>query len=88
MPRHLPAFLSLFAVAVPNAGADEACRVVDAVRAKLGMPNLKVVPVPVTSFSRILMLMTGSVDLECGSTTNTRSAHVTMLKKIAAYTVP
>ena len=47
-------------------------RVVDAVRAKLGMPNLKVVPVPVTSFSRILMLLTGSVDLECGSTTNTR----------------
>ncbi len=47
-------------------------RVVDAVRAKLGMPNLKVVPVPVTSFSRILMLMTGSVDLECGSTTNTK----------------
>jgi len=30
------------------------------------------VQVPVSSFSRILMLMTGSVDLECGSTTNTR----------------
>jgi glutamate/aspartate transport system substrate-binding protein len=26
----------------------------------------------VTSFSRILMLMTGSIDLECGSTTNTK----------------
>ncbi len=47
-------------------------RVVDAVRAKLGMPDLKVVRVPVTSFSRILMLMTGSIDLECGSTTNTK----------------
>lgn len=47
-------------------------RVVDAVRARLGMPDLKVVRVPVTSFSRILMLMTGSVDLECGSTTNTK----------------
>jgi glutamate/aspartate transport system substrate-binding protein len=47
-------------------------RVVDAVRARLGMPNLRVVRVPVTSFSRILMLMTGSVDLECGSTTNTK----------------
>lgn len=47
-------------------------RVVDAVRDRLGMPSLKVVRVPVTSFSRILMLMTGSVDLECGSTTNTK----------------
>lgn len=47
-------------------------RVIDAVRDKLGKPNLKVVRVPVTSFSRILMLMTGSVDLECGSTTNTK----------------
>ncbi len=47
-------------------------RVVDAVRARLGMPDLKVVRVPVTSFSRVLMLMTGSIDLECGSTTNTK----------------
>lgn len=47
-------------------------RVIDAVRDKLGMPALKVVRVPVTSFSRILMLMTGSIDLECGSTTNTK----------------
>lgn len=47
-------------------------RVIDAVRAKLGMPALNVVRVPVTSFSRILMLMTGSIDLECGSTTNTK----------------
>lgn len=47
-------------------------RIVDAVRAKLGTPNLKLVRVPVTSFSRILMLMTGTIDLECGSTTNTR----------------
>jgi glutamate/aspartate transport system substrate-binding protein len=47
-------------------------RIVVAIRDKLEMPSLKVVHVPVTSFSRILMLMTGTVDLECGSTTNTR----------------
>lgn len=47
-------------------------RVVGTIREKLGMPTLKVVRVPVTSFSRVLMLMTGSVDIECGSTTNTR----------------
>jgi glutamate/aspartate transport system substrate-binding protein len=52
--------------------ADICDRIVGAVREKLGIPTLKVVPVPVTSFSRILMLMTGTVDLECGSTTNTK----------------
>lgn len=52
--------------------ADICERIVGAIREKLGMPTLKVVQVPVTSFSRILMLMTGSIDLECGSTTNTK----------------
>ncbi len=47
-------------------------RIVGAIREKLGNPTLKVVQVPTTSFSRILMLMTGSIDLECGSTTNTK----------------
>ena len=52
--------------------ADICERIVGAVREKLGIPALKVVQVPTTSFSRILMLMTGTVDLECGSTTNTK----------------
>lgn len=52
--------------------ADICDRIVGAIREKLGIPTLKVVQVPVTSFSRILMLMTGTIDLECGSTTNTR----------------
>lgn len=47
-------------------------RIVGAVRDKLGDPNLKLVLVPVTSPSRLLMLMTGVIDLECGATTNTR----------------
>lgn len=52
--------------------ADICDRIVGAIREKLGIPTLKVVQVPVTSFSRILMLMTGTIDLECGSTTNTK----------------
>lgn len=47
-------------------------RIVDAVRIRLGAPALKVVRVPVTSSSRLLMLLTGVIDLECGSTTNTK----------------
>ncbi|MDP1611752.1 MAG: amino acid ABC transporter substrate-binding protein [Sulfuritalea sp.] len=47
-------------------------RIVDAVREKSGDPSLKVVLVPVTSSSRMLMLLTGAIDLECGVTTNTK----------------
>ena len=60
-------------------------RVIDAVRDKLGMPNLSVVRVPVTSFSRILMLMTGSVDLECGSTTNTKIRQQRMAFSVTTF---
>ena len=52
--------------------ADICERIVGAIRERLGLPTLKVVQVPVTGFSRILMLMTGTIDLECGSTTNTK----------------
>lgn len=45
-------------------------RVVDAVKAKLGMPNLKVAHQPVTSQNRIPLITNGTVDIECGSTTN------------------
>ena len=47
-------------------------RIVDAIKDQLDDPTLKVIPVPVTSSSRLLMLMTGVIDLECGSTTNTK----------------
>lgn len=47
-------------------------RIVGAIKDKLGAPDLKVVLVPLTSSSRLLMLLTGVIDLECGSTTNTR----------------
>jgi glutamate/aspartate transport system substrate-binding protein len=45
-------------------------KVVDAVKKKLNMPNLQVRNIPVTSQNRIPLVQNGTVDLECGSTTN------------------
>ena len=50
----------------------ELCRhVTDAIKLRLNRPDLAVVQVPVTSSSRQMMLEAGTIDLECGSTTNT-----------------
>jgi glutamate/aspartate transport system substrate-binding protein len=45
-------------------------KIVDAVKAELKMPNLKVALNPVTSSTRIPLMANGTIDLECGSTTN------------------
>jgi len=45
-------------------------KVVDAIKAELKMPNLKVAYNPVTSQNRITLMQNGTIDLECGSTTN------------------
>src|SRR3984893_2581986 len=45
-------------------------RIVDAVKAELKLPNLQVNLNPVTSATRIPLIANGTVDLECGSTTN------------------
>ncbi len=44
--------------------------VVDAVKKKLNKPNLQVALMPVTSQNRIPLITNGTIDLECGSTTN------------------
>jgi glutamate/aspartate transport system substrate-binding protein len=49
---------------------DLCMRVVEAVKTELKLPNLKVNLQPVTSSNRIPLLMNGTIDLECGSTTN------------------
>jgi glutamate/aspartate transport system substrate-binding protein len=49
---------------------DLCMKVVDAVKAELKMPNLKVNLQPVTSANRIPLLQNGTIDMECGSTTN------------------
>lgn len=51
--------------------ADLCLKLVDAVKAKLGLPNLKVQYHIVTSTNRIPLVQNGTVDLECGTTTNT-----------------
>ena len=49
---------------------DLCAKVVDAVKSELKMANLKVAYQPVTSANRIPLLQNGTIDLECGSTTN------------------
>jgi len=49
---------------------DLCMRVVDAVKAELKLPNLKLNLQPVTSSNRIPLLQNGTIDMECGSTTN------------------
>ncbi len=51
--------------------AHEIClKIVDAVKAELKMDKLGVRLLPVTSSTRIPLLANGTIDLECGSTTN------------------
>jgi len=55
----------------PIGYAMELCaKITDAVKAELKMPDLKVNYSPVTSSNRIPLLEHGTIDLECGSTTN------------------
>lgn len=45
-------------------------KIVDAVKAELKLPAIKINHTPVTSQNRIPLVTNGTVDLECGSTTN------------------
>ncbi|HXZ95659.1 MAG TPA: glutamate/aspartate ABC transporter substrate-binding protein [Burkholderiales bacterium] len=47
-----------------------AMKIVDAVKKELKLPNLEVKLLPVTPANRIQLIQNGTVDLECGSTTN------------------
>ncbi|MGL5445851.1 MAG: transporter substrate-binding domain-containing protein [Rhabdaerophilum sp.] len=49
---------------------DICMKVVDAIKAELKMDKLDVKLVPVTSSTRIPLIANGTIDLECGSTTN------------------
>jgi glutamate/aspartate transport system substrate-binding protein len=46
--------------------------VVDAVKKKLNKPGLAVSLIPVTSQTRIPLMVNGTIDMECGSTTNSK----------------
>lgn len=45
-------------------------KAVDAIKAELKLADLKIRTVPVTSQNRIPLLQNGTIDMECGSTTN------------------
>ncbi|MBI2308666.1 MAG: glutamate/aspartate ABC transporter substrate-binding protein [Rhodocyclales bacterium] len=45
--------------------------IVRAIKGELGLPALQVRLMPVTSANRISLMLNGTIDLECGSTTNT-----------------
>lgn len=63
-----------YLVAAGEAGgfAIDLCRhVTDAIQAQLKLPQLAVVQVPTTPGARQIMLETGTIDLDCGATTNT-----------------
>lgn len=45
-------------------------RVVESIKSELKMPSLQTKLIPVTSQNRIPLLQNGTVDIECGSTTN------------------
>jgi glutamate/aspartate transport system substrate-binding protein len=50
---------------------DLCLKIVDALRVELKMPNLRIDMTAVTPQTRIPLMANGTVDLECGSTTNT-----------------
>jgi len=47
-----------------------ALKIVDAIKAELNAPNLQVKLTPITSQNRIPLVQNGTIDFECGSTTN------------------
>jgi len=49
---------------------DLCAKVVDAVKVKLNRPDLKVTYMPVTGTTRMPLLANGTIDMECGTTTN------------------
>ncbi|MEK2603997.1 glutamate/aspartate ABC transporter substrate-binding protein [Burkholderia arboris] len=50
---------------------DIAARIIDQLKTDLNLPNLAVKEIPITSQNRIPLLQNGTIDFECGSTTNT-----------------
>lgn len=64
---------------------DLCAKVVEAAAKQLGLPQVTVVPVPVTLNTRDLYLSTGVIDLECGATTNTLTRQRTMAFGLTTY---
>lgn len=54
---------------------DFCLRIVEAVKERLGRPDLQVGYVPINTTNRIPLVANGTVDIECGTTTNTLTRH-------------
>jgi glutamate/aspartate transport system substrate-binding protein len=59
----------------------------DAIKVRLNRPDLAIVPVPVTSSSRQLIIESGVTDLECGSTTNTEQRQRYVAFSVSTFVV-
>jgi glutamate/aspartate transport system substrate-binding protein len=59
--------------------------IIDAVKARLNLPNLEVVPVPTTAGTRQMMVESGTVDLQCGSVTNTQQRQRYVAFSVTTY---
>nr|WP_132033596.1 amino acid ABC transporter substrate-binding protein [Aquabacter spiritensis] len=64
---------------------DLCAAVAEAVKAKLAMPGLKVAMTPVNASNRIPLIQNGTVDLECGSTTNTADRQKQVAFSVATF---
>ncbi|MFZ5549299.1 MAG: amino acid ABC transporter substrate-binding protein [Pseudomonadota bacterium] len=60
-------------------------RVVDTVRQRLGLPDLEVKLVTVSSATRMPLVANGTVDLECGVTTNTAERQKTQAFSVTTF---
>jgi glutamate/aspartate transport system substrate-binding protein len=59
--------------------------VVDKIKSELRLPGLKITYVPVNGSNRIPLVQNGTVDLECGSTTNTAERQKQVAFTVATY---
>jgi glutamate/aspartate transport system substrate-binding protein len=59
--------------------------VADKVKSQLGLPALKIAYAPVNASNRIPLLQNGTIDVECGSTTNTADRQKQVSFTVATY---
>ncbi|WNJ93112.1 amino acid ABC transporter substrate-binding protein [Bosea sp. 685] len=60
---------------VEGYSVDLCLKVVEAVKERLGKPGLQINYVPINTTNRIPLVANGTIDLECGTTTNTLARH-------------
>ena len=65
---------------------DICLKIADAVKAELKLPNLAVKMAPVTSATRIPLMANGTIDLECGSTTNNSDSLISKEESVTCCT--